>query len=196
MDKRELIGLLQEEMPEELAAEMEAGNEVKQMWIPKNDQEADWWIEINQEEIKQIERLEHQLQEKIATYQHRLQKVQQEKEFKQRNMTSRLAIYFDTIAADQKKKTKTQEKYTLPSGEIIKKYPAPRIVRDEEKLLGWIKSQKGLEEYIQTTEKVAWGELKKLTEQTGDFLVMKETGEIIDGIELEHREPIIEIKLG
>lgn len=185
MEKIKIIDLLREEGPEEAAEET---------WFPKTDQEADWWIEINQEELKEIERLEEQLQHKIANYQERLKKVQAEKEFKKERMVGKLIAYFESIPESQKKKTKTQEKYRLPSGEIIKKYPAPTIKRNETELLAWVKKQGDLEEFIETQEKVKWGELKKKTIQVNNKLILEETGEIIEGITLEERTPTIEIK--
>lgn len=186
MDRRHLIGIMKEQYPE--AQENET-------WIPETDQEADWWIEINKEELNQMDHLADQLKEKIEFYKHQLEKVEKQKADKIEIMTGKLAVYLETkVDPDLIKKTKTQAKYQLPTGEIIKKFPKPKIVRDNEALLKWVKEREEFKEYVQVEEKVAWGELKKKTEQSGDFIVIKETGELVEGINLEFREPEIEIK--
>lgn len=171
----------------------EEGPEVKENWIPQTDQEADWYIEVNMEEIKEIEELEKKLQEKVDIYTRRLNKLREQKEFKKAVLNSKLGEYFDSLDEDKKKVTKTQAKYRLPSGDIIKKYPKPQIIRDDEKLIAWAKKA-DLGDYVRTLEKIEWGELKKLTVEVGNSLVLKETGEVVEGITLKQRPPIIEVK--
>ncbi len=50
-------------------------------WKIKNDEEADWWIEIHEEKLAEIRRLKMQLENKIAFYKEKLEKVQKEEEY-------------------------------------------------------------------------------------------------------------------
>lgn len=181
----DLIDMLEEEYPQ-------AGSDA---WIPENDGQADWLIEVTKADIERLNHLSDQIKEKIETYKNRLKMVEKEKEFIEGNAKHKLAIYMEHhIDPKLLKKTKTQVKYQLPTGEIVKKFPKPKIKRDNNKLLDWVKEKEELKDYIKVKESVAWGELKKQTEQIGDKVVMKETGEIVEGVELEDREPTIEIK--
>src|SRR5660397_246147 len=73
--------------------------------------------------------------------------------------------YVKTIDPKLLKKTKTQEKYRLPSGDIIKKFSKPKYKRTDD-LIKWVKDS-GLN-YLKITEDVEWGELKKETKLVGD----------------------------
>ena len=85
------------------------------------------------------------------------------------------------------------EKYRLPSGEIVKKYPNPEFRRDNNKLLDWIKAN-GLD-YVEVKESPKWGELKKIT-KVMNGQVVTEDGEIVEGVEVIEREPVLEFKEG
>ncbi len=84
------------------------------------------------------------------------------------------------------------EKYRLPSGEIIKKYPSPEFRRDNDKLLDWIKAN-NMNEYIEVKEAPKWGELKKTIQVVGNQVVT-EDGEIVEGVEVVERPPMVEFK--
>ena len=85
------------------------------------------------------------------------------------------------------------EKYRLPSGEIIKKYPAPEFKRDNDTLVNWLKENK-MNDYIEVKESAKWSDLKKVTKTIGSSVVLEETGEIIEGIEVIERAPTLEFK--
>src|SRR5690554_7711562 len=52
----------------------------KEVWKVTNDEEADWWIEIHEEKLAEIRRLKMQLENKIAFYKEKLDKVIKEEE--------------------------------------------------------------------------------------------------------------------
>lgn len=103
-----------------------------------------------------------------------------------------LEQFMDNIAEDKKHKTKTQEKYKLLSGEIIKTLPINEIKYDEEKLI----TNKNYKAYVEQKPIFKWGELKKTLKVLGDKIV-NEDGEIleVDGLYLETKEPVVKIKL-
>jgi len=51
-----------------------------------------------------------------------------------------------------------------------------------------------LADYIKTTQKTNWGDLKKLTVIGNGKVIFKKTGEIIEGITVEERDSTIEFK--
>lgn len=58
--------------------------------------------------------------------------------------------------------------------------------RDENKLLAWV--QKSAPEYVKVVAPtVAWGELKKAVTVAGKKVLLKETGEIVEGLEPKER---------
>lgn len=168
-------------------------DESKEKWRITNDAEAEWLIDKVNEEMYEINRYEMSLINKIKVLKEKLEKVKNEKEYKISRRDSYLLEYFESIDDKAKKKTKTQEKYRLPSGEIVKKYPGPQYNKDNDTLVRWAKDSQ-LDEYIEVKESVKWAELKKKTEVVGGQLVYKDTGEIVEGIEIVERAPTLEFK--
>ncbi|OLS02250.1 host-nuclease inhibitor Gam family protein [Tissierella creatinophila] len=161
-------------------------------WKIKNDNEAEWIIEQTNDDLLEIERFKYSLEEKIETLRIKLNKLNDEEDSIKERRDSYLLEYFETIPEELKKKTKTQEKYRLPSGEIVKKYPAPEVRRENNKLLAWIKENK-MNDYVEVKEIPKWVELKKIT-QTVNGQVVTEDGEIVEGIEVIERPPVLEFK--
>ena len=164
-----------------------------QEWKITNDSEAEWLIDKVNEDLIEINRFELSLTNKIEILKERLEKVKKEKENKLTRRDNYLLRYFEEIPEELKKKSKTMEKYRLPSGEIIKKYPAPEFKRDNDTLVNWLKENK-MNDYIEIKESAKWADLKKATKTIGSSVVLEETGEIIEGIEVIERAPTLEFK--
>lgn len=158
-----------------------------------NDRQAEWVIEKANEDLTEISRFKESLEEKLGEIREKLNKLHEEENRVKEWRDSYLAEYFETIPEEYKKKTKTMEKYRLPSGEIIKKYPGPEFKRDNDKLLDWIKFN-GLD-YVEIKESPKWGELKKITKVINGQVVT-EDGEIVEGVEVVERPPVLEFKEG
>lgn len=95
-------------------------------------------------------------------------------------LKTRLAEYFETV---EHKQTKTQEKYQLLSGCLVRKKPSFKYVRDDDAMVGWLKDNK-MNQFIKTSYKPDWENLKKHTEIVEGQVVM-DTGEIVDGVTVE-----------
>lgn len=160
--------------------------EDEEKWEIKSDEEADWWIEIHEEKLAEIRRLKMQLENKIAFYKEKLDKVVKEEEYIMEKRDGKLAEYFETLDEKDMKKTKTMLKYRLPSGELVKKFPGPEFKRDNEKLSKWLEDN-GMDELIEVKKQAKWGELKKKTKVVGNVVVLEETGEIVEGVEVIER---------
>lgn len=158
-----------------------------------NDRQAEWVIEKANEDLTEISRFKESLEEKLGEIREKLNKLHEEENRVKEWRDSYLAEYFETIPEEYKKKTKTMEKYRLPSGEIVKKYPNPEFRMDNNKLLDWIKAN-GLD-YVEVKESPKWGELKKVTKVINGQVVT-EDGEIVEGVEVIERPPVMEFKEG
>ena len=166
--------------------------EIQETWKVTNDEEAEWLIEKFNEEMLEKARYKESLKAKIESLQEKVRKLEEEERQTKEWRNSYLVEYFETIDDKFKKKTKTMEKYRLPSGSIIKKYPGPEFKRNDNELLGWIKSNE-LKEYIEVKESPKWGELKKVTKVVSGQVVT-EDGEIVEGVEVVERPPVMEFK--
>ncbi|WP_042678491.1 host-nuclease inhibitor Gam family protein [Anaerosalibacter massiliensis] len=166
---------------------------MQEAWRIKNDDDAEWLIEKVNKDLIESNRYKESLKSKIEVLERKLRKVEEEENLAIERRNSYLAEYFESIDEKFKKKTKTQEKYRLPSGEIVKKYPSPQFKRDNNKLLNWIKSS-GLD-YVEIKESPRWNELKAIT-SIKNGQVVTEDGEIVEGIEVIERDPVLEFKEG
>ena len=166
--------------------------EIQELWKIENDSDAEFIIEKCNEDLTEINRFRLSLEEKLEEIRQKLNKLKEEEDYVIARRNSFLTEYFETIDDKFKKKTKTQEKYRLPSGEIVKKYPSPEYKRDNDKLLDWTK--KNTPEYVEIKEIPKWAELKKVTTVVNGHVIHKETGEIVEGVELIERPPVIEFK--
>lgn len=167
-------------------------SEIRDNWKITNDQDAEWLIDKVNEELIEKARFKESIINKIELLQEKLKKVEEEEQFIIERRNSYLIEYFETIPEKFKKKTKTQEKYRLPSGSIIKKYPKLEFKRNNDKLLNWIKAN-NMNEYIEVKEAPKWGELKKTIQVVGNQVVT-EYGEIVEGVEVVERPPVVEFK--
>lgn len=158
--------------------------EEKERWEIKSDEEAEWWIERKSEELAEVRRYKMSIENKINLLKEKLDKAKNEEKNMLANRDFYLQQYFENIDDKQKKKTKTQEKYRLPSLDLVKKYPGPNYKRDDKKLAEWLEENK-MNELVEIKKKAKWGELKKLTQVVGDQVVYIETGEVIEGVEVE-----------
>jgi hypothetical protein len=162
-----------------------------EQWKITNDEKAEWYIDKTNEELEEIRGYKQRLNDKIQKLEMDLQKEEEKEQAIIDNRNYYLNQYFSTVDDKLKKKTKTQEKYRLPSGDIVKKYSKPKY-KPTDKLTEWVKNN-GLD-YTKITESVEWGKLKKETELVGDKLIYKPTGEIIEGVDIEWTDEKIEFK--
>ncbi|SHF14136.1 Bacteriophage Mu Gam like protein [Tissierella praeacuta DSM 18095] len=165
---------------------------VKETWKIENDNDAEWLIEKYNEDLIEKARYRMSLENKVKDLMDKLNKLDEEEKYAIEKRNSYLIEYFESIDDKFKKKTKTQEKYRLPSGEIIKKYPNPEYKRDNDRLLSWIQKNK-LDDYVEIKQSPKWGELKKVTKIVNGQVVT-EDGEIVEGVEVIEKPPVMEFK--
>lgn len=79
----------------------------------------------------------------------------------------------------------------LPHGQLKMRAQQPKFVRDDDKLLAWMKKEWPdiHPYYIKITERPDWKDLKDFLEVCGDKMVDPESGLIVEGVEVIAREP-------
>lgn len=154
-------------------------------WKIENDSQADWALDRIREAQAEYRRFEMVVNDKIAQLQAALQTEKERMENEVNFFQGKLCKYFETVP---RKKTKTQEVYKLPSGRLVKKYKAPKIVRDDAKLVEWLEAN-SMDELVKIEKKPDWATLKKETEIVGERVISKNTGEVIAGVTAIEQNP-------
>ncbi|SKB01148.1 Bacteriophage Mu Gam like protein [Caloramator quimbayensis] len=160
-------------------------------FIVDNDLKADWCIEKIKEAHAEYNRYEMVIKAKIEQLNAALKKAQEKRDSEENFFKYKLYKYFKTVKT---KDTKTQKVYSLPSGKLIEKMQQPEYIKDEEKLLEW--AEKNCPENIKIKKSVDWAILKKNIEMINGLAINKNTGEVIEGITIQEREPkfIVEVE--
>lgn len=137
-----------------------------------NDVKADWTL-------RKIAEIQNERDTMLAFYDGQIKKAKEQADQRISYLMEHLRRY---TACVPMKETKTQSKYSLPSGDLVLKKPAVAFRRDDEKLLQWLKDSDngGL---IAVKMSPAWAEIKKAITVVDGKAVLTDTGEIIDGVE-------------
>ena len=158
---------------------LEEENPEREPWHIRDDGEAEWAMRKMAEAKSDTERW-------AAYYAEQLEKIRKSNDWQIALMEAALRDYFDRVPH---RKTKTSEKYALPSGELVLKQQEPEWSHDDAALLQYCK-ENGLTELVKVKESVAWADLKKRLTVAEDGLVYdQETGEAIDSVTCTPREP-------
>lgn len=137
-----------------------------------NDVKADWTL-------RKIAEIQNERDTMLAFYDGQIKKAKEQADQRISYLMEHLRRY---TACVPMKETKTQSKYSLPSGDLVMKKPAVAFRRDDEKLLKWLKdSDNG--DLIAVKMSPAWAEIKKAITVVDGKAVFTDTGEIVDGVE-------------
>ena len=152
---------------------MENENEasVSEMYVILDDVDAE-------RTMRKLANIRRESNEYIGQYQMRIEQIKRRLETEQAFYTMALKDYFGRV---EHRKTKTTESYQLANGKIEQKRVQPKYERDEEALVTWL-GQHGMQDYVKVTAEADWKAIKGLTSIVGDNVVIKDTGEIIEGI--------------
>lgn len=155
-----------------------------------NDQKAEWALAKIREEQAEAQRIMNVCRSMIMHYEQQLKKAEEDLEKKTAYLRSQLEQYFDSV---EKRRTKTQEVYKLPSGTLRRKYPGPQFKRDDDALVKWLK-ERNMKDYIKVKETADWANLKKAIQVVGNKAV-DENGEVVEGITVVDRPPVFEVEV-
>ena len=161
-------------------------------WTIKNDSEAEWALQRIAEEQADTERLIALGEKKIEETEKSMEKSRKNCESHTNYLKGKLFEYFQNV---NHRKTKSGvEKYALLSGTLQMKPASKKPVVNDEQLVEWLAAN-DMTDYIKTKQTPAWGDLKKSLDLSGDIPVVKETGEVVEGVTLEDVPETFEIKL-
>lgn len=173
---------------ENLAHELRESDE-QQAFVINNDGAAEWAIKVIADATAEHQRLVNVCDTAISEYQYKKQRYAEKLERETGYLKAQLQTYFETVPH---KATKTQETYELPSGKLKLKYATNEFIKDDEKLVQWLKDYNKTD-YIQTVEKPKWGELKKACSVSGTSVIDPD-GLIIEGVVVEKKPEKFEIE--
>lgn len=148
-----------------------------------DDSAADWAVQKIAEERRELARITKLADDQIARIMEKVEAAERRCENGTSFLTAKLAEYFETVPH---KTTKTQHTYRLLSGTLKKKIGGTQLKPDNEKLLEFLKAS-GNTDMIRTKEEPAWGDYKKRLEITGGQVIDTETGEIVEGVNIEEK---------
>lgn len=151
------------------------------MWRIKDDGCADWAVQKIAEERAELSRIKALAEDQIKRIEEKVAAAEKRYENGTAFLQSKLLEYFETVPH---KTTKTKHSYRLLSGTLVKKIGGTTMQKDDAKLIQFLKDS-GNTDYIKTKEEPKWGEYKKNLEIIGGSVVDKNTGEIVEGVELE-----------
>ena len=149
-------------------------------WRITDDGCADWACRKIAEEKAELDRIRQLAEAQIQKIEEKLAAAERRYENGTRFLTGKLAEYFETVPH---KATKTKESYRLLSGTLTRKYGGAQMKQDDAQLVQYLKDS-GQLEFIKTEEKPKWGEFKKRLEIMGGSAVDKETGEIVEAVQI------------
>ena len=149
-------------------------------WKVTDDSAAEWALVKLREEENESKRIVDQCQAQIDFYQSRIQQEQERLSHSSGFLKAQLLEYFATVPH---KKTKTQETYRLPSGNLKLKYGKLQYRHDDKALLKFLQDR-DMTDYIKTTQAPKWGDIRKTLVPAGDKAVNSD-GEIVEGVTVE-----------
>jgi len=160
-------------------------------WSIQDDATADWALGKIKENDSEMVRICNLCDTKIQFYRNAKEKAMEKAEQKNEFLFSRLEEYFNTV---KPRETKTQYKYDLLEGSLVKGKPKVTLKPNNTELLGWCKANNHTE-YIKTEERLDWSNLKKtLTADVENGIVITADGELVEGVAPEVVEGKFEIK--
>lgn len=160
-------------------------------FVINDDHKAEWALKRLRGLQAEHDRIVGECEKQIGEYEAIIERESKRHLAKASYLNALLSAYFETVPHD---KTKTMEKYRLPSGDLVLKHPNPKIERDEETAVAHLR-ELGLAQYIKTKETVDWEALKPVVAFVDGECVNTETGEVIAGITAAERPAEFGVKL-
>jgi phage host-nuclease inhibitor protein Gam len=182
--KEENMNIIENLALKHLGVDIE-NEEQREGWKITDDSSADWALDKIREAQAEYRRFEMVVNDKIGQLKEALEIEKERMEKEVGFFEYKLMEYFQKVPH---KATKTQEVYKLPSGRLMKKYRAPKIVRDDDKLVEWLEKNQMLE-LVKIKKSADWATLKKETEIVGERVISKNTGEVIAGVTAIEQNP-------
>ena len=149
-----------------------------------NDVKADWTL-------RKIAEIQAERDRMVDFHERQIEVTKAQAEIRINYLMEHLRRYTAQVPM---KETKTQSKYSLPSGDLVLRKPALKYEHDDQQLLKWLQ-QNDMGEYTQVKITPAWGELKKHLSVVGDSVILTDTGEIVEGVTAGMSDPEFVVKV-
>lgn len=149
-------------------------------WMIEDDQSAEW-------ALQKIKEAQAEFDKWNKFYSSMIEKAEQRKKRTIDFMTEKLRQYFENVPH---KESKTQEKYSLPSGDLVMKKPKSVWEHENDSaLLDWVK-ENGFSDCIKVVERVSWSDVKKrLKEDPNGIICDAETGLVCEAVKAKMTDP-------
>ena len=147
--------------------------------VERAAEDAERLHELKEEAVQATELIDKAIEKKkkeLATLEERrkdmIKPLQEEMAYLEANLTA----YHQRELEQGGKKT-----IKLPWATLTSRKQAQDYIKDDGKLLEW--AQGNAADYIKVSTSVAWGDLKKQLVVAGGKVLLKETGEVVEGVE-------------
>ena len=157
-------------------------------FVIDTDQKAEWALKKVLEAKAEKERLTSLVNSELDLLKVRQAEIDRHYENETSYLMAKLNEYMMTVKC---KATKTQATYELLSGKLVLKFPKTKM-KESPELLDWCKQN--APEFVRTKEEVMWGEFKKNLEATTEGVIMANTGEFVEGVEIQEEPAEFDIK--
>ncbi|MBS4535967.1 host-nuclease inhibitor Gam family protein [Clostridium sp. D2Q-14] len=167
--------------------------ENKETWYIKDDLAADFALDMIREKKAEFKRFKMIVDAKIDQLMEAMEKEEKEMKKGVSFFEAKLHEYFSSIDMKKIKVTKTQGKYTLPSGQLIMKIRGPEYKRDNDKLVEYLEKERP--ELVKIKKSPDWVKYKKSIGNVDGVAVDLDTGEKLDCIKIVEREPEFKVEV-
>lgn len=147
-----------------------------------DDNQANW-------ALRKIKELQQEIENNTRLAEKEIDKIKHWETQQNSRLADNIA-YFESLLDDYALRKREQDpsfkSLSLPNGRIGFRKQQPKWNYDEKTLLDYLKRTE-LHELIRTTQVPNKTEIRKVFEVVGDKVINKETGEVVEGIEIEQR---------
>jgi len=165
-------------------------------FVVDNDRKAVWCLRkikhLKEKQVKNEELAKSEIDE-IQKEIDEVQKWLDEENDKLQNSINFFESILYSYALELRKEDQELKTHKLPFGKLQFRSKRPKWNYDNAKLLDFITSN--YRELVKVKESVDKRKLKQMTKVLGDKVVVKDTGEIVEGVEVVEREEEFQVKV-
>jgi len=152
-------------------------------FIVDDEQKANW-------ALRKISELQKEVERNTKLAEQEIDKIKQWEATQNKQIGDNI-LYFEGLlneyAMKQREIDPEFKSMSLPNGRFGFRKQQPKWEYNDEKVLSYLE-QAGMNDLIRTTRVPNKAEIRKIFEVVDDKVINKETGEVVEGIEIEQRE--------
>src|SRR5690625_2507636 len=159
-------------------------------FIVDNEQKANW-------ALRKIKELQQEIEDNTRLAEKEIDKIERWKT-KQNEQLADSVLYFESLLNDYAARKRAEDpnfkSMSLPNGRIGYRKQQPRWNYDDETLLKYLERTE-LDELIRVSKAPNKAEIRKQFEVVGDKVINTETGEVVEGIDIVHRDEVFNVRV-